>query len=58
MVVLDRLDACSNLKNLEEVAGSDQFTFVKGDVTDLDLVNHLLEANEVDTILHFAAEVG
>jgi UDP-glucose 4-epimerase len=31
--------------------------FVKGDIQSADLVRHLLVAEEVDTIMHFAAQV-
>jgi len=32
--------------------------FVKGDIQSLDLVLHLLASEEVDTVMHFAAQVG
>jgi len=31
---------------------------VKGDIQSLDLVLHLLASEEVDTVMHFAAQVG
>jgi len=32
--------------------------FVKGDIQSLDQVLHLLASEEVDTVMHFAAQVG
>ena len=38
VVVLDKLDYCGSLKNLEEVSRLKNFTFVKGDILSADLV--------------------
>ncbi|KAJ7564472.1 hypothetical protein O6H91_02G018400 [Diphasiastrum complanatum] len=56
IVVLDKLDYCSNLKNLNPSKGSKKFKFVKGDIGSADLVNYLLITEEIDTIMHFAAQ--
>lgn len=56
IVALDKLDYCSNLKNLATCRGSPNFKFVKGDIACADLVNHLLIAEDIDTIMHFAAQ--
>lgn len=32
--------------------------FVQGDLQSLDLLNYILRAEEIDTVLHFAAQVG
>lgn len=56
IVALDKLDYCSSLKNLNPCLSSPNFKFVKGDIACADLVNHLLVAEEVDTIMHFAAQ--
>lgn len=56
MVVYDKVGYCSNTKNFDEVKDQDNFSFVKGDLTDLNLLNHVLEQYEIDTVLHFAAE--
>jgi nucleoside-diphosphate-sugar epimerase len=42
IVVLDKLDYCSNLKNLLPSMSSKNFKFVKGDIGSADLVNYLL----------------
>ncbi|KAJ6949986.1 hypothetical protein NC651_003841 [Populus alba x Populus x berolinensis] len=56
IVVLDKLDYCSNLKNLLPSKSSPNFKFVKGDVGSADLVNFLLITESIDTIMHFAAQ--
>ncbi|KAG0615155.1 hypothetical protein M758_5G019400 [Ceratodon purpureus] len=56
IVVLDKLDYCSNLKNLFPSKASKNFKFVKGDIASADLVNFLLITEGIDTIMHFAAQ--
>ncbi|KAL8129822.1 hypothetical protein V2J09_018977 [Rumex salicifolius] len=56
IVVLDKLDYCSSLKNLLPSQSSPNFKFVKGDIGSADLVNYLLIAENIDTIMHFAAQ--
>ncbi|KAJ7299782.1 hypothetical protein O6H91_03G122100 [Diphasiastrum complanatum] len=56
IVVLDKLDYCSNLKNLYPSKGCINFKFVKGDIASADLVNYLLITERIDTIMHFAAQ--
>ncbi|RZC53984.1 hypothetical protein C5167_012835 [Papaver somniferum] len=56
IVVIDKLDYCSSLKNLLPSKSSPNFKFVKGDIASADLVNHLLVLEEIDTIMHFAAQ--
>lgn len=36
--------------------GHKNFRFIKGDITSFDLVAHVLRTEEIDTIVHFAAE--
>ncbi|KAJ0971448.1 hypothetical protein J5N97_019407 [Dioscorea zingiberensis] len=56
IVVLDKLDYCSNRKNLNPSDPSPNFRFVKGDIGSPDLVNYLLITESIDTIMHFAAQ--
>ena len=32
--------------------------FVKGDIQSADLVRHIFDQEEIDTVMHFAAQVG
>ncbi|XP_065858785.1 trifunctional UDP-glucose 4,6-dehydratase/UDP-4-keto-6-deoxy-D-glucose 3,5-epimerase/UDP-4-keto-L-rhamnose-reductase RHM2-like [Euphorbia lathyris] len=56
IVALDKLDYCSNLKNLNPSRSAPNFKFVKGDIASADLINHLLIDEDIDTIMHFAAQ--
>ena len=53
---LDKLTYCGSVKNFESIRDAPNFVFVKGDILSTDLVNHLLNRYEIDTIMHFAAE--
>ncbi|KAL6536118.1 Trifunctional UDP-glucose 4,6-dehydratase [Orobanche hederae] len=56
IIVLDKLDYCSNLKNLDPSQSLTNFKFVKGDVCSADLLNYILATEAVDTVMHFAAQ--
>lgn len=54
VTVLDKLTYAGNLANLEEVADSDRYSFVQGDICDAELTTKLV--GEADAVVHFAAE--
>ncbi len=56
LVVLDALTYAGNLQSLEPAREHPQFRFVHGDIRDRDLVAQLLAEEQLDTIVHFAAE--
>ena len=56
VVVLDALTYAGNLASLEPIADLDRFRFVKGDIGRTDAVVSLLREEQIDTIVHFAAE--
>jgi len=56
VVVLDALTYAGNKANLAPVKNHPGFLFVHGDIKDFDLVANLLQGQELDTIVHFAAE--
>lgn len=56
IVVLDKLDYCSNLNNLNPSRSSPNFKFIKGDIASADLLNFILLTENIDTIMHFAAQ--
>jgi dTDP-glucose 4,6-dehydratase len=56
LVVLDALTYAGNQASLEPVLNHDGFRFVHGDIRDRKLVTDLLVGDNVDTIVHFAAE--
>ncbi|HEX6616025.1 MAG TPA: dTDP-glucose 4,6-dehydratase [Gemmatimonadales bacterium] len=56
VVVLDALTYAGNLANLEPCRGHPGLVFCDGDIRDRPLVEQLLRAHHVDTLVHFAAE--
>ena len=56
VVVLDALTYAGNRRNLARMDGQENFRFVQGDICDRSLVDELLQAENIDTVAHFAAE--
>ncbi|CAM9120054.1 unnamed protein product [Phaeothamnion confervicola] len=56
IVNLDKLDYCACVANLSEIKGYPNYKFIKGNICSSDLVAYLLVEEEIDTILHFAAQ--
>lgn len=50
----DALTYAGNLENLKDIEDDERYTFVKGDICDVELVNKII--SDVDVIVHFAAE--
>jgi dTDP-glucose 4,6-dehydratase len=56
VVNLDVLSYAGNPENLQDLPDPQRHTFVQGDICDRALVEDLIRANRIDTIVHFAAE--
>lgn len=56
IVCLDLLTYAGNLSTLEPVLNNPNFGFVKGDITDRELMNSLFEEEKFDYVVNFAAE--
>ena len=56
VVNLDLLTYAGRLENLEGLNDPARHTFVRGDICDRELVDRILREQQVDTIVHFAAE--
>lgn len=56
IVCLDVLTYAGNLSTLEPVMENPNFRFVKGDITDRELVEALFEEEKFDFVVNFAAE--
>jgi dTDP-glucose 4,6-dehydratase len=56
VVNLDKLTYAGNPGNLESIAESPNYVFVKGSIDDSALVKQLLEKFRPDAVVHFAAE--
>ena len=56
IINLDKLTYAGNLANLDDIKDAPNYTFVKGDICDYDMVRKLMADNSVDGIIHLAAE--
>ena len=53
---MDKLAYCANLKNLQRPSLLKNFKFIHGDVRSPDLVRYVLASENIDTVMHFAAQ--
>ncbi|HEY5672109.1 MAG TPA: dTDP-glucose 4,6-dehydratase [Malonomonas sp.] len=56
LVNLDKLTYAGNLENLRDLEADPRYRFVKGDICDSELLKTLFSAEQIDTVVHFAAE--
>jgi dTDP-glucose 4,6-dehydratase len=56
ITVFDKLTYAGRLENLERVKANPRFSFVQGDICDLDTVRAAVHDHAIDTIVNFAAE--
>ncbi len=56
LVNLDLLTYAGNLNNIKEIEESDKYRFVKGSISDAELISKLFEEENFDYVVNFAAE--
>ena len=56
IINVDALTYAGNLENLKEVEDRDNYTFVKADITDKEAIEKIFAENDIDRVVHFAAE--
>lgn len=56
IVVLDKLEECSNMKNLISVKNNSNFYFIKEDICNLEKLKTIFVKFKFEFVLHFAAE--
>jgi dTDP-glucose 4,6-dehydratase len=56
VVNYDLLTYAGNLENLKDVENHPNYTFVKGDINNRELVDYLVKTHKIDVIVNFAAE--
>jgi dTDP-glucose 4,6-dehydratase len=54
IINVDALTYAGNLASLDDVSNNSHYTFVEGDITDVNLIESLVK--DIDVIVHFAAE--
>lgn len=56
IINVDKLTYAGNLANLSDIEGKPNYTFVKADICDFDMMLGLIREHNVDGIIHLAAE--
>lgn len=56
IVNLDLLTYAGNIHNLDDLKDNPNHIFVHGNITNRELVEHLVKEHDIDTIVNFAAE--
>jgi len=56
IVNLDKLTYAGNIENLKDVEDNKNYKFVKGDICDGELIDDLMKNENIDVVVHFAAE--
>ncbi|MCA9382772.1 dTDP-glucose 4,6-dehydratase [Candidatus Dojkabacteria bacterium] len=56
VVVYDKMTYAGNEENLADVMGNENFKLIKADITEQEVFETVLAENNIDTIVHFAAE--
>lgn len=57
IINIDKINYCSNENNIKpEIQSSDRYKLIKGCLSNYQLVSSILSDNEIDIIIHFAAQ--
>jgi dTDP-glucose 4,6-dehydratase len=57
IINLDAMYYCANELNIkEEIRNSERYHLIKGNLCSFDLLNHILNNYQIDTVIHFAAQ--
>ena len=56
IINVDKLTYAGNLENLKDVEPRDNYTFVKADICDSKTISRIFAENDIDRVVHFAAE--
>ena len=56
IINVDKLTYAGNLENLRDVENRDNYTFVRADICDSEAINKIFDENDIDRVVHFAAE--
>ena len=56
IINVDKLTYAGNLENLKDIEGRENYSFVRADICDSEKINELFEKNDIQRVVHFAAE--
>ncbi len=56
IINVDKLTYAGNLENLKDIEKRDNYRFVRADVCDADAIGRIFSENDINRVVHFAAE--
>ncbi|MBO4679302.1 MAG: dTDP-glucose 4,6-dehydratase [Lachnospiraceae bacterium] len=56
IINVDKLTYAGNLENLRDVENLSNYSFVRADICDSDAIEEIFTKNDIDVVVHFAAE--
>lgn len=56
IINVDKLTYAGNLENLKSIENYENYSFIKADICDTEIINRIFEENNIDRVVHFAAE--
>ena len=56
IINVDALTYAGNLENLKDIENRDNYTFIRADITDKEAITKIFAENDIDRVVHFAAE--
>ena len=56
IINVDVLTYAGNLENLKDIENKENYSFVKADICDSEAISKIFAENEIDRVVHFAAE--
>ena len=56
IINVDVLTYAGNLENLKDIENNPNYTFIRADITDKEAIAKIFAENEIDRVVHFAAE--
>ncbi|MCR4903594.1 MAG: dTDP-glucose 4,6-dehydratase [Butyrivibrio sp.] len=56
IINVDALTYAGNLENLSDIENRDNYTFVKANICDREAIDKIFAENDIDRVVHFAAE--
>ena len=56
IINVDVLTYAGNLENLKDIEDRENYTFVKADICDKEAISKIFAENDIDRVVHFAAE--
>ena len=56
IINVDALTYAGNLENLKDIENKDNYSFIRADICDREAIEKIFAENEIDRVIHFAAE--